>query len=284
MDSTTIMVALIGGCVTVLTAIIGAVVTLGQQGTIRSKNQQIQEKEHTIRGYKLPRPIPSKDKRNTILLIALGGTGKTSLIKSLSQDPDANPEQETVAFDIYSFNRASKREETAESPYVKYWFRIADYKGQNIGELVRAFIEQQKNPYPLLAYGYIDSLIIMVDLIPPKPAPDAPDIAPTGKIDCDRVNFHLTQWNDTALNAIFGLLTSELKYVCLFINKIDLMTDRSLSADEMYKNEFKDLAERIKKRCGKARFEILLGSALKGTQVNLLEHRLMENSAPSEGE
>jgi hypothetical protein len=284
MDTTTIMVALIGGCVTVLTAIIGTIATLVQQGRIRSQNQQILEQGNAIKGYKLPRPIPIKDKRNTILLIALGGTGKTALIKSLFQNPDANPEQETLAFDIYCANRASNKEGDTETQYVKYWFRIADYKGQNIGDLIRAFIEQQRNPYPLLAYGFIDSLIIMVDLIPPKPAQDAPDVAPSSSVNSERINFHLAQWNDTAINAIFGLLTSELKYACLFINKIDLMTDRSPSADEMYKNEFKDLADRIKKRCGKARFEIVLGSALKGTQVNILEHKLMEHSAPSEGE
>lgn len=279
-----VVVALISGCVTILTAIIGVVVAFVQQGRINAKNREITEKENTIKGYKLPRPIPVKDKRNTILLIALGGTGKTALIKSVFQNPDANPEQETVAFDIYCANRASHKEGDTESQYIKYWFRIADYKGQNIGDLVRAFIEQQRNPYPLLAYGYIDSLIIMVDMIRPKPAPDAPDVAPTNQVDKERINFHLAQWNDTALNAIFGLLTSELKYVCLFINKIDLMTDRSPSANEIYKNEFNDLAERIKKRCGKARFEVMLGSALKGEQINILEHRLMENSVLGAGE
>lgn len=283
MDSE-IIVALIGGCVTVVTVIIGAVVTFIQQERINKRNRQIAEKDTALKGYKLPRPIPIKDKRNTILLIALGGTGKTALIKSLFQNPDANPEQETLAFDIYCSNRAGHREATAEHPMIKYWFRIADYKGQNIGDLIRAFIEQQRNPYPLLAYGFIDSLIIMVDLIPPKQERDAPEITPTNGFDKDRVNYHLEQWNDTALNAIFGLLTSELKYVCLFVNKIDLMTDRSPAADETYKNAFKSLSERIKKRCGKARFEVILGSALKGTQVNILEQRLMEDSVIGSGE
>lgn len=272
-----VIIAIISGIVTIATAIIGAVVTLNQR-------QQILEKEKTIKGYKLPRQIPSQDKRNTILLIALGGTGKTALIKSLFQNPDANPEQETLAFDIYCSKSETKREATAESITIKYWFTIADYKGQNIGELIRAFIEQQREPYPLLAYGFIDSLIIMVDLVAPKPDKDAPEILPTNNFDLERVNYHLEQWNDTAINAIFGLMTSELKYVCLFINKIDLMSDRSSSADEKYKGAFKELAERIRKRCGKARFEVVLGSATKGTHVPLLESRLMKHSAPTEGE
>lgn len=279
-----VIIAIISGIVTIATAIIGAVVTLGQRDKLRAKDKVIQEKEKTIMGYKLPRPIPEQDKRNTILLIGLGGTGKTALIKSLFQNPEANPEQETLAFDIYCGNRASNKEGNTETKYTKYWFRIADYKGQNVGELVRAFIEQQREPYPLLAYGYVDSLIIIVDLIPPKPDKDSPELLPTKDFDLERINYQLEQWNDTAINAIFGLLTSELKYVCLFINKIDLMSDRSPSADDRYKGVFKDLAERIRKRCGKARFEVVLGSATKGTHVPLLESRLMKHSAPTEGE
>lgn len=279
-----VIIAIISGIVAIATAIIGAFVTLSQRDQLREKDKQILDKDNTIKGYKLPRPIPEQDKRNTILLIALGGTGKTALIKSLFQNPEANPEQDTLAFDIYCANRASNKEGNTETKYTKYWFRIADYKGQNVGDLIRAFIEQQQEPYPLLAYGYVDSLIIMVDLISPKPDKDSPEIIPTSNYDSERINYHLEQWNDTAINAIFGLMTSELKYVCLFINKIDLMSDRSTSADEKYKNAFKELSERIRKRCGKARFEVLLGSATKGTHVPLLESRLMKHSAPTEGE
>ncbi len=272
-----VVVAFITVCGSVICTIFAGVFAVHQAKIIN-------DKEDIIRGYRLPSPIPNKDKRNTILLVALGGTGKTALIRSLFQNQDANPQEATMEFDIYHGIRESNRDATAESLHVKYWFRIADYKGQNIGDLVRAFIQQQKNPYPVLAYGFVDSLIIMVDLLPPKPTKESPELTPVANFDTNRVSHHVEQWNENALNAIFGLLTADLKYVCLFINKIDLMANRTLSADEGYIDAFKVLIDRIKQRCGNARFEILLGSALKGAAINVLEKNLMEHSVQNEGD
>lgn len=269
MNDPDVMSTLITTIGSIIIAAVGAIVALWQQ--VRSKDK-------VIKGYHLPVEVPQKDKRNTILLISLGGVGKTTLIKSLFNNNEANPKEATLNFDIYHHEQTPQKLGGENRP-TRYQFYIADYKGQNIGDLVRAFIVQQKRPYSPLAYGYIDSLILMVDLLPPKKKKDDPEPIPQENYDEKRIQEHLMAWNDTALNAIFGLLTKEMKYVCLFINKLDLMSNQSTEQKDLYVKAFNDIAERIKKRCtSNQRFEVLLGSALAGTQVNVLEQRLMHYS------
>jgi len=184
---------------------------------------------------------------------------------------------------MYEGNRFSVKEEGKETNKAnksnsKYWFYIADYKGQNIGQLVRSFIIQQKKPFSPLAYGDITSLILMVDLVTPKEEAHYEDIPKQEKYNQERVNKHVTEWNDTALDAIFGLLTSELRYVCIFINKVDLMNDRSYEAEERYIKIFQPMQEKIKKRVGRATVKTYLGSARDGTSLNYLTEDLMEYS------
>jgi signal recognition particle receptor subunit beta len=279
----TIPVACISTFGLILTTLITSVVAVYKHRQVQEKNKEIKDKDYEIQGYHLPVQVPKEDRRNTILLIALGGVGKTTLIRSLFQNEDADPNEKTGSFDIYRGIRESSKEGSL-SPITKYWFHIADYKGQNIGQLVSSFIEAQKKPYSPLAYGFVDSLILMVDLWPPKAKQNDPDPRPQSSFDAERVKRHLHEWNDTALNAIFGLLTDELRYVCLFINKIDLMADRSDEALKTYEEAFRDLANKIEKRCRSQHFEILLGSARDGTALSRLEAQLMEHSVTSENQ
>ena len=257
----------------VVAAIIGGVVTIF---TTLSKQREIKEIKNS---FKLPVKIPSTDKRNSILLVGLGGTGKTSLIRALLNNHEANPNEKTENFEIYKGDRLSiKAKEDKKAENNRFWFYIADYKGQNIGQLVRSFIVQQKKPYSPLAYGYVTSLILIVDLIPPKDDIHDDDIQRQEKHDDNRVKEHLSQWNDTALDAIFGLLTSELRYVNIFINKIDLISDRTFESDEKILKLYKILEQKIKKRAGRATVKIYIGSAQEGTSVNYLVEDLMEYS------
>lgn len=229
------------------------------------------------RSYIEPVRIPLEDKRNSILLVGLGGTGKTAFIRGLLQNKDANPDEKTESFDIYHGSRKTKKDGD-DGPVQNNWFYIADYKGQNIGQLVRSFIVQQKTKYSPFAYGHINSLVLMVDLWPPNENNEDPDPMPQQSLDMDRVNLQNAEWNNTALDAIFGLLTNEITYVALFINKVDLMADRSADADKSYVAVYSDLCKRIKLRCGKAQFQVYLGSAKKGTNMNNIEERLMHYS------
>lgn len=89
--------------------------------------------------------------------------------------------------------------------------------------------------------------------------------------DIERIESHLEQWNETALDAVFGMLTKPaLKYVCLFINKIDKLQliDSTVQHQEI-KNKFKPLIDSVSIKAANsgAAFDIVIGSALKGTNI-----------------
>ena len=261
----------------VISATITAVVTLLVEFV--AKKRAINNVKNS---FVLPVQVPNCDKRNSILLLGLGGTGKTSIIKGLLNNNEANPNEKTENFTMYKGDRLSIKESDKDNKshgnHSRYWFYITDYKGQNIGQLVRSFIIQQKKPFSPLAYGHVTSLILMVDLISPKEEAHHEDIPKQEKYDQDRVNKHVAEWNDTSLDTIFGLLTSELRYVCIFINKVDLMIDRSYGAEDTYTKVFQPMQEKIKKRAGRATVKTYLGSARDGTSLNYLTEDLMEYS------
>lgn len=262
------------GLVAIITVVITATVTLVVEFGKRRAIRKVKD------SYILPVQVPHCDKRNSILLLGLGGTGKTSIIKGLLSNDEADPNERTENFTIYKGDRLSIKENTGKKTDIssRFWFYIADYKGQNIGQLVRSFIVQQKKPFSPLAYGHVTSLILMVDLIAPKKEDHHEDIKKQESYDTERVKKHSDEWNDTSLDAIFGLLTSELRYVSIFINKVDLMSDRSYDAEQCYTNLFKDIHEKVKKRSGRATVKTYLGSAKDGTSLNYLVEDLMEYS------
>lgn len=268
----------------VIAAIISGIVALfiGNKTGSMSKEREVKKIESS---YRLPVQIPSKDKRNSILLVGLGGTGKTSLIKALLNNHEANPNEKTESFEIYKGDRLSIRNnQDSNTENNRYWFYIADYKGQNVGQLIRSFIVQQKKPYSPLAYGYVTSLILIVDLIAPKEEQDGEALKRRAEYDKSRVEEHLSQWNETALDSIFGLLTSELRYVSIFINKIDLMENRTHEYDEKLLSLFKPLEYKIRKRSGRATVKMYLGSAQTGAAINFLVEDIMEYSVYNSGD
>jgi transaldolase len=77
----------------------------------------------------------------------------------------------------------------------------------------------------------------------------------------------LAEWNRTALDAVFGLLTrDELKYVSLFINKIDKWeAGNAPDAEGQIQNQFKTLIKDLKERCDDyAEYDTIIGSAITG--------------------
>ena len=106
------------------------------------------------------------------------------------------------------------------------------------------------------------------------------------RIDQERIDYHLREWNTTALDAVFGLLTvpkqptrdsdvGSLKYICLFVNKIDKWTGgiNERVVKDLFSPLIKDLRNRAK---GHARFDVIIGSALRGTAVLGMNGSLMQ--------
>ena len=166
----------------------------------------------------LTKPIRVKrGNRNSIMLLGLGGVGKTTFIRGVFGNPNANPAISTEHYELYqtTISIAGQKDEKETRHYSLF---VGDYRGQNLGQLVREFITQQKRAFEPMAYGYINSLILVVDLVPPPERSDDPPLQPRKALDAARAELHTEQWNETALDAVFGMLTrGSLRFVCLLV-------------------------------------------------------------------
>lgn len=226
----------------------------------------------------LTRPINVKrGKRNSMMLLGLGGVGKTTFVRSLFSNERANPTASTERYELY---RTTFSLEDPNNPKKgrQYTLFVGDYRGQNLGQLVREFVTQQKNSFDPMSYGFINSLILIVDLFPP-PDRDNP-LEPQDKLDDNRVNMHIDQWNETALDAVFGLLTRDsLKYVCLYINKADVLI-KNQEKQDLIRRHFSELRSRLQKRTDivNAKFDLIIGSALDGSGIPEIKENLFSTS------
>lgn len=225
------------------------------------------------------RPKPG-DRANTVLIVGMEGTGKTELIKSCFGHPGAHSTMETKDFEIYT----SARDIDGKT----CWLHVADYMGQNVGMLVSAFIEAQlQRPSPL-RYGHVNTLVLMVDLRCPEKdrrvdAPAAPSADPR------RIKANLEQWSEMAVDAIFGLLTEPaLSYVCLFVNKYDLISEPKRFSKARAQNSYSSLVEYLERKVvpvkagGKIKVEVIVGSAKHGDGHSNLIASLLRYSVPAE--
>ena len=233
-----------------------------------------------LEGASLPVKVEVDERRNSIMLLGIGGTGKTTLIRSLFNDNTANPDIRTDKYVIYSKTERIP----APSPESSCSLYISDYVGQNLGMLIRAFLEEQARPYSPMRYGFVESLILMVDVVRPPSLQDQPQDANVNMVhtyDKARVEEHLEQWNTQSLDAVFGMMTATLGYVCLFINKVDLLKNRTVEIDRDIMNIFEPLRRALQARCAGAEFETLIGSALNGGGIPRLHSKLTQHSVTS---
>jgi GTPase SAR1 family protein len=113
-----------------------------------------------LKALQLPPRVRVDETRNSVLLVGIGGVGKTSLIKALTHDPAAEPDT-TGPFKIYKHV-----EEIGKNPLgiKRIHLYFADYRGQDLAHLIRGFLDQQKRPYCPLRYGFLNSLVMVVDV------------------------------------------------------------------------------------------------------------------------
>ncbi len=226
-----------------------------------------------------PKPLAENEKRNAIIIVGLGGCGKTTLIKRLSKDENANPEVPTPGYMRFDWSERSNNTEP------KYTYYAADHKGQNIGTLIGGLIEEQKRPYSPMTWGAINSLIFFVDVAKAHDEQAQSivefnqEVARSWK---ERIQENIRQWSPTALDTIFGFTTkpvtdprvNSLKYVCLFVNKVDLIPNR----EEEIKKLYQSLTQELRLRCSGLTFQVILGSVKIGSGLPILEESLKKHS------
>jgi GTPase SAR1 family protein len=225
-----------------------------------------------LKALQLPPPVRVDETRNSILLVGIGGVGKTSLIKALTHDSAAEPDT-AGPFKIYKYVQELGNEPSGIKRTNLY---IADYRWQNLTDLIGRFVLERKQPYCPLRYGFLNSLIMVVDVADPPKYPG--EIVPKAKnFSQKRVEYHLTEWNSQSIKAILGLFTRpQLKYICLFINKIDLL----IGYDEAMENEIKaaylPLLRELHEASEGVRFECKLGSAARDLKIAELRNALRD--------
>jgi hypothetical protein len=215
---------------------------------------------------------------NTVLLVGMEGTGKTELIRNCFGHANADSTRETEDFAVYTAKHMQNGKNC--------WVNVADYMGQNVGTLISSFIGVQREQVNPLKYGHIHSLVLMVDLrFPEADRAISAQQAATG--DLTRIKANCEQWNEMAVDAIFGLLTDPpLRYVCLFINKYDLISEpkkfSKVRAEKYYANLLQYLDRKVKpiKAGGRIKVDVIVGSAKYGDGHSELIGNLYKYSAP----
>jgi GTPase SAR1 family protein len=225
-----------------------------------------------LKALHLPPRIRVDETRNSILLVGIGGVGKTSLIKALTHDLMAEPDT-AGPFKIYKHVEKLGNNPSGIKRTNLYF---ADYEGQNLTNLIGGFLDGQKRPYCPLRYGYLNTLIIVVDV---TDAPKYPgEIVPKAQnFSQKRVDEHLNEWNNQSIQAILGLFTRpQLKYICLFINKIDLLIGYDEAMDREIKEAYLPLLHELHEASEGVRFECKLGSAARDLKVGELRNALRD--------
>ncbi len=242
----------------------------------KEKSEALNELARRLRE---PPRLGKGERRNSTILIGLGNSGKTELIRNLFEAPDAEPDQKTTEYRIYKTRKESaivlNGDQDSLPKYTTNLY-ISDYRGQNLGSLISSFIFQQKIEESPMSYGYVNSLVLVVD-----PVSVVSTANPRPEFSQDRIDKHVTQWNDAVLDAVFGLLTRDtLKFVCLFINKSDIWRGmEEAPPDRAIVDAFEPVADLLREKSpGSADVKVLIGSAVNGESVTTIRDNLIRHS------
>lgn len=226
--------------------------------------QRAESAEAALSGLREPR-VPSPSKFTSALVIGIGDSGKSELIKRLRVKQVGDPHK---TLHVETYRIAIQDGELNNDVF------LTDYVGQNLGSLIRSFVESQREPYSPLRYGYINALILVVD-VAPADGIGLEGFSLSHEVAQKRVARQLAEWNHQALSAVFGMLTSGIRYVCLFVNKCDLLPGNAQERAHAVTEVYRPLVEQLRRRTPTGtEVEIMAGSTVTGALVPELAAKL----------
>lgn len=224
-----------------------------------------------------------KRQQITIVCAGLGGVGKSTLVRQIIQDPTAS-NHETAASKVYRTTRTIPSD-CALKPDCEVELWLIDYPGQNIGHLTELLKKQECPP--------VSALIVVVDT-----AAGQPTCGSLAECDKTRAELHVSEWigrearsTPTAdgvppaverttgqLAPLMGLLPVNIRYACVWVNKIDAIPSPDNSElREQYGREYESIRQALGRMVTKRASrhldaEIVFGAAARGESVlKLLE-------------
>jgi hypothetical protein len=153
---------------------------------------------------------------------------------------------------------------------------IDDYRGKEPSQILGGWKMQK-----LDSIFSCTSVIFLVDLFDEPPHSD--DTQVSKKVwDTTRVQKHLAGWPPRLVRSVISMARpGNLKYMCLFVNKIDLLrVYPSEKASEIY-TSFQPIDEALSSVSAGALYERIIGSAEKDIGVAWVLNRLVEISSPA---
>lgn len=245
-----------------------------------------------------PPKLKSGHRRNTIMVVGDGNSGKSTLIKNFTDHLNLKTEK-TTKF-LVSTGGCVERD-------THYHFVFADYVGQDLGTLISSFVQEQLKPYADIRYRYVNTLVFVVDLFDDaqtKRAVEEGDaFVPFETFNEQRVQEQLTLWNRYSLDAVFGMhgfvrgediargTRMGLRLVTLLINKLDMVANSNDPAVlRRIKAAYDPLTRELSRRCRQkdeqgverefARFDCWCVSLKNGDRLPEIKQRFLTSSVP----
>lgn len=225
-----------------------------------------------LAGPRFNLPLKSEERINRVLLVGIGGSGKTTFIRSVTNHPDANPRIKTGSVKTYSM----VHELTTGGTSIVNRIDVDDYRGQNFGDVVgENMLRAAKGDLTP-----INSIVIIVDTIPPPNREhQVPDI--TNQVVLARVAENIDAWNDQILDTLFSLAKGRIEYLCLFVNKADILTRRPFHLwKPILLRLYDPLIQKIRPRTDDILFETFVGSAENEIAVGCVRTALLNHAVP----
>lgn len=193
-----------------------------------------------------------------VLLVGIGGVGKTSIIRALCGSTSINPAAATASNKLYSIAHEFDMKERDVTQRRLFRVFISDHVGQNFGTVPETpFYKEMK---------FADlpkCLVFVVDLFPVDDGHGENNLYDT--FDEDRVAEHLSVYHKELVSVITNGLPAG-SMIILFINKLDKL--KNISPDQISKAKelFSPLIDLLGSIRG-AELRVLVGSAATGQSI-----------------